>query len=344
MNRLLVLTFLALASPAVAQQTYSLRGNDSQQEPLEGWLRIESDGRLEYYARGRSRSCRCTIQASFRDGVYRGSVAETVGLTGALSAKPRAETQESLTVRPVGEEVEVTFVRGDYRAETRGTLDTIRYDLKLLRDEVPHSRVHRTSLTRSPQSSSREVMSYESRVTERGEERVYSELSKDGDALLRPGTRHVMRLTSSGWKPETKLSKRLQGHGLLTSSLRSVGVTELVPVEPVAVGEEWTLSPAAGARLLGVSGDDAEGSVRGRLLAVERVEGGLTYRIAFAFDLRLPLPGVDGLATIRVQQKVTQSPSLHSAQVRSHVRAKLAFDGSEHDQRNEQTLLRESLP
>ena len=98
------------------------------------------------------------------------------------------------------------------------------------------------------------------------------------------------------------------------------------------------------ARLLGVSGDDAEGSVRGRLLGVERVEGGLTYRIAFAFDLRLPLPGVDGLATIRVQQKVTQSPSLHSAQVRSHVRAKLAFDGSEHDQRNEQTLLRESLP
>lgn len=349
MGRVLTLAFaLALALPAAAQETYTLHGEDSAGDAVAGWVRIEADGRLAYCNRAGRKTYRTSIQARVADGVYRGSQAESGGLMGALSGARQDGVGESLVVRRLGSEVEVEFVRGDYSARTRGALDTARYDLKLLHDSVPHARLHLESTTRLSQpqaSTSREVLRYESRMNASREGRIYQEISKDGKQLVKPGSKQVLQRTDEGWDPTWTFGlRKAKKHRLLGASFRSVGVTELVPVEPVAVGEAWTLPVAEAPRWLGVGGEDPEGSVRGQLIGVDPVEGGFNYRIVFTFELRLSLPGLAGRTSIEVRQWVTQSPSLHTANVQARVRGKLAFDGSPLSQESEQTLVQRTLP
>ena len=349
MRRALTTAFaLALALPVAAQETYTLHGEDSAGEPVAGWVRIEVDGRIAYCNRAGRKTYRTSVQASVADGVYRGSQEESGGIMGGLSGERRKGVGESLVVRRQGSEVEVEFVRGDYSARTRGVLDSARYDLKLLRDSVPHAQRYMKSTTRlgQPQAStSWEVVRYESRKSATREGRIYQEISKDGKQLVKPGTKQVLRRTDEGWDPKWTVGlRKARRHGLLGVSFRSVGITELVPAESAAVGEAWTLPPAEGARLLGVRGEDAEGVVRGQLLGVEPVEGGLSYRIAFSFDLRLSLPGFAGRTSVEIRQWVTQSPSLHTVNVRARIQGKLAFDGSSYSQETEQTLVQRTLP
>lgn len=326
--------------------TYGLRGADSAGNAVTGWVRIGDDGQLEHYTRGGGKVVHVTLEGSFAAGVFTAQRKGSAGITGGLSGA-RAEGVEGLEVRPGGGEVAVVYTRGAYRVEAQGVRDDRRHDLKRLRDESPAAtfRLRATTRTVVPQPRVRaEQVIYRARTGVERELRTYQEVSADGKQLVERGTTQELTRTADGWEP--KWGRGLRGakqHGLLTSTFRQVGVTELVPAAPVAVGETWTLSASEGARILGQDPTSARGTVEGQLVGVEEVEGGNRYRIQLTFQLEVGLQGFEGPASLEVSLRISQTPTSHTVHGRVQVEGNLQR-GGRFVQQTEHDLTALSLP
>jgi len=325
--------------------TYGLSGEDSEGNAVTGWLRI-GNGELEHYSRGGGKVVHETFQGTLADGVFTAASQASTGIKEALSGA-RSAAHTSLVVRARGDSVEVSLSRGPYRVEAQGALDGSRHDLKRLRDESPAAsfRLRATTRTVVPQPSVRtEQVIYRARTELEREQRVYQEVSTDEEQLVERGATQELTRTADGWEP--KWGRGLRGakqHGLLGSTFRQVGVTELVPAQPVGVGETWSLSAAEGARILGQDPESASGTVEGQLVGVEAVEGGLRYRIQLTFQLEVRLQGFEGPATLEVRLRISQTPTSHTVHGRVQVEGNLQ-QGGRFVQQTEHDLTVHSLP